>query len=162
MPFGPVTRPVFCSLALALALPLAACGQSSSDSSDSLPSPTPEPTPTLSAQPAGLVAESDTLHFTGTEPFWGGEVSGTSLTYSTPDNQQGTTIAVTRSATPDSVAFNGKLDGMPFALGVARGECSDGMSNRSYPFTATLEIGGELRQGCAWSQSHPFTPPDRP
>jgi uncharacterized membrane protein len=130
---------------LALALLLAACGQGGPGTSDA-PAP----------QPSGLAGENEPLHLTGTEPFWGGEVSGATLTYSTPENQVGTKIAISRWVTDEGLVFNGTLDGKPVALGVTEAQCSDGMSDRTYPFTATLTLGADVRRGCAWSDAHPF------
>ena len=45
---------------------------------------------------------------------------------------------------------------------VTRLACSDGMSDRTYPFTVTLEIGDDKRNGCAWSERHPFEGPEHP
>ena len=44
-----------------------------------------------------------------------------------------------------------------FALAVTPGDCSDGMSDRTYPFVATLQVAGEQRNGCAWTERRPFT-----
>lgn len=55
------------------------------------------------------------------------------------------------------MGFSGELNGEPFNLAVTPGECSDTMSNRSYPFTATLTIGDELRNGCAYTDIQMFT-----
>ena len=104
----------------------------------------------------GLIAEGETVRFVGTEPFWGGQVKGTALTYSTPEIPDGTDIAVTRFAGRGGVSWSGTYDGARFALAVAPGDCSDGMSDRSFPFVATLEVAGEQRNGCAWSDSKPF------
>ena len=40
--------------------------------------------------------------------------------------------------------------------------CSDGMSDRTYPFTVTLEIGEETRNGCGWTDRQPFEGPANP
>ena len=40
--------------------------------------------------------------------------------------------------------------------------CSDGMSDRSYPFTVTLMVMGEQREGCAWTDKQPFSGPQHP
>lgn len=150
-------RRCLCGLAAALLLPLAGCGQGSADQASG-----PAPALASVATPPAPIAENEMLHFIGTEPFWGGEVNGARLTYSTPDNQAGTTIMVARSMAPGSVAFSGTLDGKPFALSIATPQCSDGMSDRRYPFTATLEVGGEVRHGCAWSDTQPAVGPDKP
>ncbi|WAT19371.1 hypothetical protein OZN62_12180 [Aurantiacibacter sp. MUD11] len=95
------------------------------------------------------IAEDELIRFTGTEPFWGGSVIGDRLTYSTPDNIDGTTIPVTRFAGRGGLSFSGALDGQAFDLAITPAECSDGMSDRIYPFVATLQIGSEHREGCA-------------
>ena len=107
--------------------------------------------------PFSAIAEDETVRFTGTEPFWGGQVRGRALTYATPDNPDGADIAVTRFAGRGGVSWSGTLGGERFVLAVAPGYCSDGMSDRTYPFAATLDAGGEQRSGCAWSEQRPFS-----
>ena len=104
----------------------------------------------------------ETIRFVGTEPFWGGEVSGGSLTYSTPENQNGTTIAIERFAGNNGLGLSGMFEGQAFDMTVTPGECSDGMSDRAYPFTVTLKIGAEQRSGCAWTERTPFSGPEHP
>lgn len=118
--------------------------------------------PTDDTRPYDGISESETLQFTGTEPFWGGEVSGTTLTYSTPENQDGTEIEVERFAGRGGIAFSGTLEGAAFEMMVTPLACSDGMSDRTYPFTVTLGIGEDKRNGCAWSEQHPFDGPEHP
>jgi uncharacterized membrane protein len=45
---------------------------------------------------------------------------------------------------------------------ITPGVCSDGMSDRTYPFVATLRLGDETRNGCAWSENSPFVGPETP
>jgi len=45
---------------------------------------------------------------------------------------------------------------------VTPGACSDGMSDRSYPYTVTLQVRGEQRQGCAWTARTSYTGPENP
>lgn len=104
----------------------------------------------------------ETLRFTGTEPFWGGSVSGTMLTYSTPEDPEGTAIAVERFEGRGGLAYSGSLDGADFEMAVTPLECSDGMSDRTYPFTITLQIGAEQRNGCGWTERRPFEGPEQP
>ncbi len=113
-------------------------------------------------QPYTGIAPDEALRFTGTEPFWGGEVAGGTLTYKTPENAEGWTIRVDRFAGRNGTSFSGALEGEDFVMAVSPGQCSDGMSDRTYPFNATVRIGGELRNGCAWSDEHPFTGPPQP
>ena len=111
------------------------------------------------SHPYSGIGAAESVHFTGTEPFWGGEVSGDTLTYRTPDDQQGRPIAITRFAGRNGLSFSGDLDGKPLVLAITPGRCSDGMSDRAYPFAATLQVRGEQRQGCAWTERQPFTGP---
>lgn len=103
------------------------------------------------------IAPDETVEFTGTEPFWGGEVTRDTLRYSTPEDIEGTVIAVSRFAGNNGASWSGELDGAPFDLSVTPGRCSDGMSDRTYPFVATLSVRGETRRGCAWTEAEPFT-----
>jgi uncharacterized membrane protein len=110
---------------------------------------------------AGIGAD-EAIRLIGTEPFWGGQVRGTTLTYTTPENPEGSTIAVERFAGRGGVSFSGALDGAALAMTVTALECSDGMSDRTYPFTVTLKIGDDQRTGCGWSEQHPFEGPEAP
>jgi uncharacterized membrane protein len=109
----------------AIVLPLTAC-QPRGAGETGASAPVASATPALSEVRQGLVGNEETLHFTGTEPFWGGEVTGTSLTYSTPENQQGAVIEVTRSVAAGTLSLSGTLDGKPLALAMTNGRCSDG------------------------------------
>lgn len=108
------------------------------------------------------IAPDEPIRFTGTEPFWGGIVTGGELVYSTPENQQGETIAVRRFAGNNGLGFSGVRGGAPFDMTITPGACSDGMSDRSYPFTVTLKLGEEQRNGCAWTERAPFSGPANP
>jgi len=112
--------------------------------------------------PFSEVAADETLRFTGTEPFWGGEVTGETLTYKTPERPDGQAIAVSRFAGRGGLSYSGTLDGAAFTMAVTTGTCSDGMSDRSYPFVVTLQLGDAMRTGCAWSDKHPFEGPETP
>lgn len=108
------------------------------------------------------IAPQDTVRFSGTEPFWSGEVTGLTARYSTPENVDGTKFAVTRFAGLNGVSFSGQLDGAAFDLMVTPNTCSDGMSDRVYPYAAILRIGDEEREGCAWTDRQPFSGATQP
>lgn len=108
------------------------------------------------SRPFAQISAEETVRFTGTEPFWGGSVSGKTVTYLTPEKPDGSKIAVTRFAGRGGLSWTGELEGRRFALAITPGECSDGMSDRIFPFVATLEVGGELRTGCGWTERQPF------
>ncbi len=108
------------------------------------------------------IGENEIVRFTGTEPFWGGNVGKGEALYSTPENIDGTRFPVTRFAGNNGVSFSGTMSGAAFDLMITPGDCSDGMSNRTYPFVATLTLGGEQRNGCAWTEAKSFTGPLNP
>lgn len=108
-------------------------------------------------QPWNGIAASETVHFVGTEPFWGGQVTSSRMTYTTPQNDEGETVPITRFAGRGGVSFSGKLSGGAATLAVTPSACSDGMSDARYPFTVTLQIGEETRQGCGWTDRSPRT-----
>ena len=89
------------------------------------------------------------LRALGTEPFWSADLSGATLTYGTPDFPSGISITVARRDGPGYAEWSGALDGKPLALRVEKGPCSDGMSDRIYPYRATRAIGPEIEHGCA-------------
>jgi len=121
-----------------------------------------EPADESATEPFSGIGDAETFHFTGTEPFWGGEVEGLTLKYSTPEDQDGTAIAIARFAGRGGASFSGMLDGQTFEMTATESECSDGMSDRTYPFTVTLEIGEETRNGCGWTDRHPFEGDENP
>lgn len=108
------------------------------------------------------LASGETLRFTGTEPFWGGEVTGTALSYTTPERPEGAAVTVQRFAGNNGFSLSGKLDGRGFDMAVTEQPCSDSMSDRTYPFTVTLQIGAEARGGCGWTDARKFTGPEHP
>ena len=135
---------------LALLAALSAC---SSDQPEGVPGDTGDTTPF-----AGIAAD-ETVHFTGTEPFWSAEESGGQLIYRTPENPDGSAIAVERFAGRGGLSFSGSANGASLDITVTPGECSDGMSDNTYPYIATLVLGQNTRFGCAWTDADPGTRP---
>lgn len=115
-----------------------------------------------STAPYDGIGSDDVVHFVGTEPFWGGQASGTSLVYSTPEDQEGTEYAIERFAGRGGLAFSGTMGETPFEMMITPLRCSDGMSDRMYPFTVTLQIAQEIRSGCGWTDDQPFEGPEAP
>lgn len=107
-----------------------------------------------------MIAVNEAVKFTGTEPFWGGDVVNGKLTYATPDDPKGAVVPVSRFAGRGGLSFSGQLAGRSLTLAVTPGHCSDGMSERKYPFVATLRLGDVLRQGCAWTARQPWSGPE--
>lgn len=135
------------ALAAAGLLALAACSQGTSE---------PSAPPADAAPPAVLagVDLNQPLRAVGTEPFWGLEVTPQTLSWSGVDQPartaanpgaalQGTT-AIYRTETSDKTLL---------VVTLIATECSDGMSDRTYPLTARVELGDQSFNGCAASQA---------
>lgn len=103
------------------------------------------------------IAEDEKITALGTEPFWSATISGNEMTYSTPDNIDGVAIEVSRFSGNGGLGFNGNLEGAPLQMAVTPGECSDQMSDRTYPFTVTLKIGEADLAGCGYTDQQPFS-----
>lgn len=108
------------------------------------------------------VGPQEKVTLTGTEPFWNLEVEGETGLWTTPDNQPGTSFAVARFAGNNGLGLSGTLDGKELTATLTPGQCSDGMSDRSFPFVATIALGGETLKGCGYTTSQPFTGGEAP
>ena len=112
----------------------------------------PDRTPTFSG-----IGADETVRFTGTEPFWTGEVTKDAAVWRTPDSPDGIRFAVSRFAGNHGISFSGAMGGQSFDMMVTPGTCSDGMSDRTYPFTATVMLGEQQLAGCAWTDRQGFS-----
>ena len=131
--------PVFCLAALTLS----ACGEGHGAGG-------PVPGDSEDTRPFSQIAAGDAVNAIGTEPFWRLRVERGTLTYTTPEDLDGTATQVERFAGRGGLSFSGTLGGQQLDLAITPGECSDGMSDRTYPFHATLALGTDQRSGCAW------------
>jgi uncharacterized membrane protein len=103
------------------------------------------------------VAPDEVVNLAGTEPFWNVRIASGEAVWTTPENPGGTRFAVTRFAGNNGLGFSGELDGESFIATLTPGDCNDGMSNRSFPFVATIALGGETLEGCGSTTGQPFT-----
>ncbi|MGR4862667.1 COG3650 family protein [Caulobacter sp. LARHSG274] len=127
--------------ALCLILGLAACGQSPMGASEGA-SVAPADAP--AATPPGPDYSGD-FDLVGTEPFWGGKIRRQGLSLTRPDE-------------PEVAADNpgARVEGDIGVWGTGHlvfrltpEACSDGMSDRSYPYRAEVTFNGAVLQGCA-------------
>jgi uncharacterized membrane protein len=154
---------------LALSL-LAACAPPAADSPDpapgaataTAPAPAPMGVVTDAAAPPAAARPDEQVSMVGTEPFWALTIKGDKAVWTTPEVQPGTAFAVTRFVGNGGLSFSGTLDGQPLTATLTPGQCSDGMSERSFPFVATIALGGETLAGCGYTDSQPFTGPEAP
>lgn len=113
---------------------------------------------TTMPQPSACRTQDDsqltaaTLKALGTEPFWAALIDGRCITYSTPEDREGTRIWTRFTPGPDGGMWSGAFDDRQFELRTRPAPppgCSDGMSDRRYTSTVTLRVRGETRHGCA-------------
>ena len=117
-------------------------------------------------QPFDRIAATASISALGTEPFWGMDIeptdAGFTARYSTPENVEGTAFSVTRFAGNNGISFAGELEGGDVQIAITPGECSDQMSDRLYPYTATIALGEDTLLGCAYTSDEPFTGEETP
>jgi uncharacterized membrane protein len=108
-------------------------------------------------EPFDGIGEGELITLLGNEPFWNIAVDEEQATYSSPDNLAGTQFTVSRFDGNNGLGLSGTLDGTAIQIAVTPGACSDGMSDREYPFTATVNWGDRQLTGCGYTDSQPFT-----
>lgn len=124
-----------------------ACGGKASEPVPPKPAPTPAG---ACLTQDGKAVPANRLRAIGTEPFWGARIDGRCVTYSHPEDQQGSRVWTRFSGTATSGSWAGSLGGKPFVLQTRpQAGCSDGMSDNRYPIAVSLTVGGEQRSGCA-------------
>ncbi len=129
--------------------------------------PDPQPTPESPATPTSPTPATDTpppqgkrgpgqegepvlaYRVVGTEPFWGIRVDGDTLHFTTMEDQVGKHLTGQHTLQADGIRYEGTDAGTAFELDIRRGECSDGMSDTQYAFTAAFRYGNTDYKGCA-------------
>lgn len=134
-------RPVFAALAV---LVLAAC----SPAEEPAPPPAqPEPAPVLAG-----VDLAKPVRALGTEPFWSVELTGTEMVYTAPEPPEHRAPQPRPLVQGTTATFEAETaDGVALSVTLIATECSDGMSDRTYPLTAMVKIGERELTGCAAS-----------
>lgn len=138
------------ALMIALTAGLAACTPTADDGIDP------------KGQTFAGIAPDEVVTLTGTEPFWNVRIAGEQANYSTPENIDGSDFVVARLAGNGGLSFSGTLDGSAFTATLTPGECSDQMSDRIYPYVATIALGEETLRGCGYTDRQPFSGPEAP
>ena len=124
-----------------------------------LPAPPIAPSPASAAQERSMAkrapgqepsAPLQIFRAFGTEPFWNVRVDGDALVFTTPEDPSGRRLGGTHVLQPDGgVHYAGQDGDTAFSLDIAKGECSDGMSDNVYALTAEFRYGGMDYKGCA-------------
>lgn len=110
--------------------------------------PAPPPSPPK-AEINGVDLTQD-LRAIGTEPFWAVEIGKAGLKTSGVDKPErtapngGPVMEQGRATWTSTTA-----DGLALRVVLTTGPCSDGMSDRTYPLNAEVQLGDEALKGCA-------------
>lgn len=135
-------RPAFAILAV---LVLAAC--SPSEEAVQPEAPADEPAPVL-----GGVDLGQPVRALGTEPFWNVELTGTEMVYTAAGAPEQRAPKPNPVAQGTTATFESETtDGTALRVTLIATECSDGMSDRTWPLTAMVKIGDQDLTGCAAS-----------
>ncbi|MBD2194436.1 hypothetical protein H6G08_01705 [Calothrix anomala FACHB-343] len=98
-------------------------------------------------------ATSEEFIARGTEPFWTITVSKRGIVYSSPDKPKQTFPYVTplkADARPADLVRVYRLSGRGNNLLIIKqANCSDGMSDKNYAYSATVILGNRVLDGCA-------------
>ena len=83
-------------------------------------------------------------HGVGTEPFWNLLIDERDLTFTQPDAQP------IRQPRPQPIhGFAGEIYQTPrINVNIVHAQCSDGMSDRSYPDKVQVDVDGRRFNGC--------------
>jgi uncharacterized membrane protein len=113
--------------------------------------------PSAPAEPPAVVGGVDLsspVRLVGNEPFWSIDLTGEALVYKGVDRPE-QRAPQPRPVVQGTVATYEATTGQGTAIRImlTATECSDGMSDRTYPLTAMVEVGSERLNGCAASTS---------
>lgn len=138
-------RPV---IALALLASLCACQPQDPDGQAAIPpADAPPPAPEAAAAPAVVLPTefSGDLDAVGTEPFWSLAIRKDTLTLSRPDAPD----LIAPAGPPRMQGASAVWTSPAMTVTLSKADCSDGMSDRKFPFAAQVRLGANVLDGCA-------------
>ena len=151
-------RTTFALVALAT-LGLTACDMTATSSTETptatSSSDTPPPTDggasTGAVELSGVDLNGD-ISVLGTEPFWAVGFEGPAMNYSGLDRPEQRAPRPAPVVTETTATWTTTTEaGNALVVTLSDADCSDGMSDRSYPLEAVVQIGDETLHGCAAS-----------
>jgi uncharacterized membrane protein len=93
---------------------------------------------------------SEPLRALGTEPFWALDVDSGGLKFITPEDTSGVRFPpIAHTVVGDTVVWSGQRESATIEARVWLEKCSDGMSDRVYPYAARVTVAGTEYRGCA-------------
>jgi len=108
--------------------------------------PVPPPPRSAGTSPDSWPARIDGA---GTEPFWALAIDRQAVRYSSPDEPAGRSGTVVRVGAHGRLVLSGTLAGESLRAELTRETCSDGMSDRVWPFRLAVTLGARTLSGCA-------------
>lgn len=137
-------------MAACAALALVAC-KPASESSSAPTEPTAPSAPAAPIEPKlNGVDLTEPLRVLGTEPFWLVEMTEGEMKFSGADLPETAGPKPAPSMTVGQAEWSTTAtDGRPLKVTMSGKDCSDGMSDRTYPLTATVVLGDVTYRGCA-------------
>ena len=132
-----------CLTTLALTFVLAACGDKQSPSADS--------SAVAVTADSATVSTAEPLRALGTEPFWALDIDSTGLRFTTPEDTSGKRFPPNAPSpiAGDTLVWMAETEMVAIHVRIWREPCSDGMSDRTYPYTAIVRVAGTTYRGCA-------------
>lgn len=122
---------------------LAACSEPEVKKAEAPPAPAAPPV-------LGGVNLTQPISALGTEPFWSVGIEAGNLSWSTPEQPTPVSAPATGPTVLGATAvFTASIEGQPLVVTLIATECSDGMSDRTYPLTAQVQRGADRLTGCA-------------
>ncbi|MGH7710643.1 MAG: COG3650 family protein [Gemmatimonadaceae bacterium] len=113
---------------------------------------------TLRGSGAAL-AITQPLRAIGTEPFWALDVDSTGLRFTSPDDTGGIRFPpIAHSVAGDTMVWVAETERAAIDVRIWRDKCSDGMSDRVWPYVAVVRIEGKTHRGCADARPETSTP----
>ena len=103
--------------------------------------------------PAGSTAVStaEPLRALGTEPFWALDIDSTGLRFTTPEDTTGMRFPPNAPSpiAGDTLVWMAESELAAIHVRLWPTQCSDGMSDRVYPYSALVRVAGTEYRGCA-------------
>jgi len=131
-----------------------ACGDGETGPSTTAPSAT-TPAPAVAAPPVQTLGKTDLsqpLQVLGNEPFWSIAITPASLTFTPVDGAKVMVDNPGPVIQGESATWSNETQtGVVVQVVATLKDCTDGMSDRVYPMSATVKIGDKDFTGCAAS-----------
>jgi uncharacterized membrane protein len=90
----------------------------------------------------------DSFEANGTEPFWAAQYSGNTLQWQNPD-QWSLTINGFTWPIMSGISYQWIELSSSTSITITSGSCNNSMSDTIFPWSITLVLSGQTRNGCA-------------